>query len=166
MNLIKVNLILLTVFEFHFKKINCYFLIDDAKKSHNYQFAHCFQNAQQTVPLNSSCMYSIVRNKQEYDSKIQNYQTKQDNSWNNPKRLTKNELKIIEKEIKDTEALHLQLAVALSKETAKEESEFNPFGNYTDYYETQSSQFEVKEEQNSNKAKLIEIRIFILNNYF
>ncbi len=53
--------------------------------------------------------------------------------------MTKKQLKIIEKEIKDTEALHLQLAVALSKETAKEESELNLYGNYADHYETQTS---------------------------
>jgi hypothetical protein len=143
-----VNLIFLAVFEFYLKKINCYFLIDYAKKSQNYQCASCSQNVQQTIPLNSS-----VHNKQEYDSKIQNYKTKKDNSWNNPKRLTKKELKIIEKEIKDTEALHLQLAVALSKETVKEESEFNPYGNYADHYDTQTSHSEGKEGQNSNEAK-------------
>jgi hypothetical protein len=58
--------------------------------------------------------------------------------------------RLTEKEVKATEALHLQLAFALSKETAKEESEFNPHGNY----ETQTSQFEAKEDQNRKETKI------------
>ncbi len=68
--------------------------------------------------------------------------------------MSKKQSKQIEKEIKDTEALHLELAVALSKETAKEESEFNPYENYADYYKTQLSQLEIKEDQNRNETKI------------
>ncbi len=124
----------------------------DGKKSQN--CSHCAQNVQRTAAANCSCMCSRVHNKQEYDSKIKDYKIKQDNPWNNPKSMSKKQSKQIEKEIKDTEALHLELAVALSKGTAKEESEFNPYENYADYYQTQSSQFEVKEDQNRNETKI------------
>ena len=93
-----------------------------------------------------------MHNKQEYDSKIQNYKIKKDNSWNNPKILTK-QLKLIEKEFKDREELDLELAIALSKETAKEESEFNSYGKHLDHYETKTIHSEGKEGQNRNEAK-------------
>jgi hypothetical protein len=124
------------------------------KKSQNCPCSHCAQNVRQTAAANCSCTFSRVNNKQEYNSKIKDYKIKQDNSWNNLKSMSKKQSKQIEKEIKDTEALHLELAVALSKETAKEESEFNPYENYADYYKTQLSQLEIKEDQNRNETKI------------
>ncbi len=78
-------MIFLAVLEFYLKK-SAIFFIDNGKKSHNYRFAHCSQNIQQSIPANSSWMYPIVHNNQEYDSKIQNYKTKQDNPRYNLKR--------------------------------------------------------------------------------
>ncbi len=94
-----------------------------------------------------------MHNKQEHDSKIKNFKKNQDNLWNNDKSMAKKQSKLIEKEIKDREKLDLEIAFALSKETAKEESKFNPYGKYADHNETQTSHSEGKEGQNLNEAK-------------